>query len=44
MPAAHGSLHWQIEGSDISSRILDDSAVVRCMISHALASDPEIEG
>ena len=40
----HGSLHWQIEGSDISSRILDDSAVVRCMISHALASDPEIEG
>ena len=41
---AHGSLHWQIEGSDISSRILDDSAVVRRMISHALASDPEIEG
>ena len=40
----HGSLHWQIEGSDISSRILDDSAVVRRMISHALASDPEIEG
>lgn len=40
----HGSLHWQIEGSDISSRILDDSAVVRRMISDALASDPEIEG
>jgi chemotaxis protein methyltransferase CheR len=40
----HGSFHWQIEGSDISSRILDDSAVVRRMISHALASDPEIEG
>ena len=40
----HGSLHWQIVGSDISSRILDDSAVVRRMISHALASDPEIEG